>query len=128
MNRQSRGLLDLVDVLVTRRAGLQQSLAGELRFLRSVPQENILNLPDSALSSEGLEVASRLAEEKSNELLLIEEALGRVENGLHGVCERCGKRIPQARMEAVPHATRCVKCQRVYEIECAVDEKDLVEA
>ncbi len=30
-------------------------------------------------------------------------------------CEECGKEIPEARLQAVPDATRCVKCQAEYE-------------
>jgi phage/conjugal plasmid C-4 type zinc finger TraR family protein len=30
-------------------------------------------------------------------------------------CECCGKRIPKARLKILPHATRCVACQRIFE-------------
>ncbi len=34
-----------------------------------------------------------------------------------GICEDCGKPIPAKRLEAIPGATRCVKCQEIYENE-----------
>jgi phage/conjugal plasmid C-4 type zinc finger TraR family protein len=34
---------------------------------------------------------------------------------LDGICEDCGDRIPVARLEAAPWATRCVECQELYE-------------
>ena len=37
-------------------------------------------------------------------------ALVRVHNGGYGVCIRCGRSIPPARLEARPMATMCVDC------------------
>jgi DnaK suppressor protein len=41
----------------------------------------------------------------------IDVALGRIERGTYGVCERCGKPIPRERLEAMPQAISCVKCK-----------------
>jgi DnaK suppressor protein len=41
----------------------------------------------------------------------VQAALTRVAAGTYGVCERCGQRIPDARLEAVPEATHCVGCK-----------------
>ena len=30
-------------------------------------------------------------------------------------CEDCGQPIPESRLKAIPGATRCVKCQALYE-------------
>ncbi|MCX7839939.1 MAG: TraR/DksA C4-type zinc finger protein [Anaerolineae bacterium] len=30
-------------------------------------------------------------------------------------CKECGKRIPKARLQVLPHTTRCVVCQRIFE-------------
>src|SRR6266849_4498030 len=38
-------------------------------------------------------------------------ALERVRDGGYGVCEVCGNRIPAARLNFQPAATRCVECQ-----------------
>lgn len=38
-------------------------------------------------------------------------ALRRITEGRYGVCDRCGKDIPRARLEVVPHAKFCVPCQ-----------------
>ena len=39
-------------------------------------------------------------------------ALGRIENGTFGRCERCGNVIPEERLEAIPTATLCVACKQ----------------
>lgn len=41
----------------------------------------------------------------------VQAALGRLAAGAYGVCARCGQRIPDARLEAVPEATHCVGCK-----------------
>ncbi len=40
----------------------------------------------------------------------IEEALARVRDGTYGVCVRCGRAIPAARLVARPTARTCVGC------------------
>lgn len=40
----------------------------------------------------------------------VEEALGRLQAGTYGNCEGCGKPIPVARLDAVPHTKLCVDC------------------
>lgn len=41
----------------------------------------------------------------------IDRALAKIEAGTYGRCERCGTEIPQARLEALPHAALCVACK-----------------
>jgi DnaK suppressor protein len=38
----------------------------------------------------------------------IEKALGRMEEGTYGICERCGKPIEKARLRALPYADLCI--------------------
>ena len=42
----------------------------------------------------------------------VERALDRMERGEYGICEACGKRIPVARLEALPYVTLDVDCAR----------------
>lgn len=44
-------------------------------------------------------------------LELIESALARLEEGTYGMCADCGSEIPPRRLEALPFATLCVRCQ-----------------
>ncbi len=37
-------------------------------------------------------------------------ALERMDAGTYGICERCGRPIPEARLEAIPYTTMCVDC------------------
>lgn len=42
----------------------------------------------------------------------VRAALQRIADGSFGRCEKCGKRIAQGRLEAVPYARRCAACAR----------------
>jgi DnaK suppressor protein len=53
---------------------------------------------------------STLVRQTRQHLREIDAALGRVEDGCYGRCERCGGPIPEARLEARPVARTCVAC------------------
>jgi DnaK suppressor protein len=38
-------------------------------------------------------------------------ALARLDAGTYGHCEWCGRAIPAARLDAIPYARRCVRCE-----------------
>jgi RNA polymerase-binding protein DksA len=76
---------------------------------------NDSHLADSA--SETLDRGIELSLEDNADHLLaaIEAALGRVDAGTYGLCERCAKPIAQERLEALPWATKCIECKRLEE-------------
>lgn len=41
----------------------------------------------------------------------IDRALAKIDAGTYGRCEQCGNPIPEARLEALPHAALCVACK-----------------
>jgi RNA polymerase-binding transcription factor len=52
--------------------------------------------------------AEALAGELKEALEEVEAAIGRLADGTYGFCERCGKEISPARLEAMPAARRCI--------------------
>ncbi len=54
--------------------------------------------------------ADHAADSARGRLAAVELALGRVDDGTYGVCEVCGEPIAEGRLEALPAATRCVRC------------------
>ena len=44
-------------------------------------------------------------------LAQIEEALAKIDAGTYSKCDRCGRPIAPARLEAIPYATLCIDCQ-----------------
>jgi len=57
------------------------------------------------------DLAFALEERESAELVAIEEALQRINDGCYGLCPDCSAEIPPARLDAAPTALRCVACQ-----------------
>ncbi len=48
-------------------------------------------------------------------LQLIQEALGRIEDGSYGSCTHCESLIQPKRLEAVPWTRLCIQCQDLFE-------------
>jgi DnaK suppressor protein len=48
-------------------------------------------------------------------LLEIDEAISRIADGIYGACESCSKEIDHRRLEVIPHARLCLKCQEQAE-------------
>ena len=64
-------------------------------------------------ATETLELEKRLALENRirQDLVRIEHALQKFEEGTYGLCDSCGKPIAPARLEALPQASLCVNCK-----------------
>ena len=108
-------ILSMRQVLVKRRDALRKALAGDLSLLKELRAQTSGDMVDAALDSVQDEISSQLAEVESRELTRIEYALERMRTGQFGVCEGCNTPIPMARLNALPYATYCIKCQREME-------------
>ncbi|MHB1501107.1 MAG: TraR/DksA family transcriptional regulator [Candidatus Dormibacteria bacterium] len=53
---------------------------------------------------------ARAAEQVEMLVEQVRAALLRIEEGAYGLCEACGRPIPEGRLAALPWATRCVDC------------------
>jgi DnaK suppressor protein len=102
---------------MARRDELRRRLGGELKdLLRFQADASTGDSADLAFDSGSEEVTSQLAELESRELTQIERALARLKQGTYGVCEGCQKKIPVARLNALPFSTTCIECQREMEM------------
>ncbi|MDR2399037.1 MAG: TraR/DksA family transcriptional regulator [Endomicrobium sp.] len=48
-------------------------------------------------------------------LSAVNDALAKIEKGIYGTCECCGKAIPLERLKAIPWTRYCIKCQEEAE-------------
>lgn len=112
--RQPVALKKLAEVLRRRRDGLRALLDREMVELRLAHGE-VRDSIDEAVDAEQGDVRSQLATAETRELDEVENALRRLSLGTFGLCEACHEAIPAARLQALPYATRCVKCQRTAE-------------
>lgn len=103
----AKNLDDVRKKLEARRAELNseaKDIDAELREPESPDAE------ERAIELENHEVLERLGEAAVKEIADIEAALTRIELGTYGVCVSCGEDISDARLDAVPYATRCTDC------------------
>ena len=56
-----------------------------------------------------------LGAQDANRLQQIDKALDRINQGTYGRCVKCGKEIPQERLEVLPYALMCVNCASAQE-------------
>ncbi len=52
-----------------------------------------------------------LAARQRKFLEYLDDAIKRINRGVYGFCQDCGKLIDKARLEAVPHAQLCISCK-----------------
>ena len=70
-----------------------------------------IHMADHGTDEEQREKAYYHASRGNKYLLYLDDALARIEDGSYGICIACGKEIPKARLEAVPHTQLCVPCK-----------------
>jgi DnaK suppressor protein len=82
-----------------------------------IEQLRALGQPSAERADEASELEKRLALERRLEESLkeVEHALEKYEAGTYGLCDSCGQPIEQARLEAIPQATLCMKCKAQQE-------------
>jgi len=79
------------------------------------PLDAPADVADQAVESSAAEMELRIAEMRRGEINRIEDALRKISDGTYGVCEWCGRRIPDARLRLLPNATLCISCQQEAE-------------
>lgn len=74
-----------------------------------------IHMADIGTDNYEQEFALGLMDSERKILLEIDDALQRIEQGVYGICEGTGKRIPKARLKAQPWARYCVEYARMIE-------------
>ena len=77
--------------------------------------ENTEDECDLATISHERELLYNLHESDYTRLRFIENAMKAMDRGDYGECARCGDEINQKRLQAVPWATTCIRCQEETE-------------
>jgi DnaK suppressor protein len=90
------------------------------RELEQGELENIDTQAEMVDLAQNLELIERnvsLQEQERRELASIDLALAKLGSGTYGACEDCGEAIPVRRLQIVPEARLCARCQSVSERE-----------
>jgi len=108
-------LAGVADELRTRR----DELASELDEMTAVERDPHASVSFGKRIGEGTtEAVERLnrvgtARELGAMLEDVDRALQKLEEGTYGICDRCGRLIPEARLEARPWSVLCVDCAAI---------------
>jgi len=74
------------------------------------------HMADAGSDAAERETMLDLASTQQKLLEKINKSLERIEQGMYGTCELCGGAIDEARLEALPEATVCIKCMNKYNL------------
>ena len=84
--------------------------------------DGVKDVADMSLIDHNQEIEYRLSERESQMVADIDQALLRIDEGTYGVCARCGKDIPERRLDALPTARFDAECQSLIESDNGDDE------
>lgn len=79
------------------------------------PDDGIQDLADKAASAYSKELNFSLSDAERETLVLVEDALKRIDNNTYGTCFNCGQTIGEKRLKAVPWTRYCIDCQEMQE-------------
>ena len=103
------------DRLLARREGLFKQVTEAEMSSRERDAEATQDPADMAANAYTKELLISMSANDRRLLGLIDESLTRIEAGEYGHCVNCGEPVPEKRLEAVPWARYCVKCQDLQE-------------
>jgi DnaK suppressor protein len=84
--------------------------------------DGVKDVADQSVKDVSQEIEYRLSERESQLVADIDQALLRIDEGTYGVCARCGKDIPERRLDALPTARYDAECQAIIEQNKGEDE------
>jgi RNA polymerase-binding protein DksA len=69
------------------------------------------DLADIASDDIDRRMIEAIGSQELKRLKLIDSAITRIKQDKYGHCIKCGKRIPQDRLKAIPYALMCIECK-----------------
>ncbi len=112
------------DRLLARREGLFRQVTEAEMSSRERDAEATQDPADMAANAYTKELLISMSANDRRLLELIDEALGRIEAGEYGDCVNCGEPVPEKRLDAIPWARYCLKCQDLQERGLLNQEED----
>ncbi|GAC1395984.1 MAG: hypothetical protein NVSMB56_10400 [Pyrinomonadaceae bacterium] len=103
------------DKLLSKREGLFRQVTEAEMSSRERDLEATQDPADMAANAYTKELLISMSANDRRSLNLIDEALKRAETGGYGDCVNCGETINEKRLEAVPWARYCLRCQDLLE-------------
>jgi RNA polymerase-binding transcription factor len=112
------------DKLLARRESLVGQVQQAELYSRERDAEATQDPADMAANAYTKELLVSMSDNDRQLLNLIDEALERIEDGEYGKCVRCEEALPDKRLDAVPWARHCVRCQDLHERGLLTEDED----
>ena len=77
--------------------------------------EQVADIADDVAQSHNRELMMGLGEHEWKKLRLVEDAIGKIDDGQYGFCLECKEIIPEARLKVIPFAGHCIDCLEAIE-------------
>jgi DnaK suppressor protein len=103
------------DRLLGRREGLVGQVMEAEQYSRERDSEATQDPADMAANAYTKELLFSMSANDRRLLESIDDALVRMEAGEYGECIHCGEPVQEKRLEAVPWARHCLRCQDLQE-------------
>ena len=102
-----------IDELNGNMDGIRDDLNIDSKGNASLAQDSVysVHMADAGTDSYEREKGFHLMNREADYINFLNLALQRIESGEFGICNVCGKKIPEERMMEVPNATKCVACK-----------------
>ncbi|MBN1442006.1 MAG: TraR/DksA family transcriptional regulator [Planctomycetes bacterium] len=102
-----------------KQAQISRHMQAELSELESPDKGSGSDIEDLATDADGTDSLCEIMDIEATQIVQIETALKKIDEGTYGICEDCGGEIASARLEALPFATQCIECKRRAEEEAS---------
>lgn len=102
--------------LIVMLTDMRKEIDHEVRGATERDLAHLNDTSDMATDAAEGDLALRIAESETVEASEIERAIEKIDNGTYGLCEICNIKIPVERLQVLPFATQCVKCQELADI------------
>ena len=112
------------DKLLGRREGLVGQVMEAEQYSRERDSEATQDPADMAANAYTKELLFSMSANDRRLLDLIDDALVRIEAGEYGECVHCGDSVQDKRLEAVPWARHCLRCQDLQERGLLVQDEE----
>ncbi|GHU74279.1 conjugal transfer protein TraR [Spirochaetia bacterium] len=109
VERMDKSLSDLKTEIIS------NLIAGNKDFKEIVDGMDPKDLADVASDDIDRKMIEAIGSQELKRLKTIDSALTRIKQGRYGLCIKCGKHIPEDRLEAIPYALMCIECKTAEE-------------
>jgi len=101
------------ELLISQKRQILETLvSGNADFRAIVAQMEPKDFGDVASDDIDRKMIEALGSQDIKRIKAIDAALSRIQQGRYGLCMKCGKKIPEERLRAIPYAVLCIDCQK----------------